>query len=235
VPTQEYRNTRGERLPGTTWVIGQNLGWNKDALMRWANREGLAGRNIRDERGTTAQRAADIGTAAHAMIEAHILGQEPEAVAAPFLSTLNADDRPKAWRGFTAFQRWFRNSRLVIVGTELYGVDEEYQTGYCLDALALDQDVETRLEVCDWKSSKGTYADHFIQVSAYTVFTERRLSAAWEQKVEIAGAHVVRVDKSSGAFKHIYWPRDILEDGWRVFTWLRALHQLKFKIEAHTR
>ena len=232
MPTQPYYNARGERLPGTTWVIGQNLGWNKDPLMRWANREGLAGRNIRDERGTTVQRAGDIGTAAHAMIEGRIQGRDPEEAAESELFVLGAEDRKKAMQGFHSFERWYRDQRAIIVATELFGVDEEYQTGFCLDALGLSQ---PDLDLYDWKSSKGTYADHMIQIAAYTVFVEKKLTEWFGGPVRLGGAHVLRVGKDTGTFKHLYWTRDDLEHGWRAFSWLRALHYLRPTIEAYVR
>ena len=68
MPTQPYKDRNGKRVPGVTTVIGGNLGWNKGALMYWAWNEGVNGRNFRD----TSQKAADIGTIAHAMVEAEL-------------------------------------------------------------------------------------------------------------------------------------------------------------------
>ena len=236
MPTQPYVNAAGQRLPGVTWVIGTNLGWNKDALKVWANREGLAGRAItRDFGGTTAQRAADIGTAAHAMIEAHIHGLDPEVAAASELDALSADDRVKAERGFGMFLRWFRGSRVVVLGTELWGIDEEYQTGFCIDAIGREHDLSDGIVLLDWKSSKGTYADHFIQIAAYAGFYERMWTRLTGETIRLEAAHVLRVSKESGAFKHACWDRDMLDDGWRAFTWLRALHTLKPKLEGYVR
>jgi len=31
--TINYKNAKGERVSGTTTIISQNLGWNKQALM----------------------------------------------------------------------------------------------------------------------------------------------------------------------------------------------------------
>ncbi len=236
MPTQPYFNEEGKRLGGVTYVIGQNCGWNKDALMAWSNREGLAGRNIKDsrEKRSTAGIAADIGTAAHSMIEAHILGFEPEVFAADHLAVLTEEQQDKARNGFGAFVRWFRNQRVRIVATELYGVDEEYQTGYCLDALGIEVESDT-FSLYDWKSSKGTYADHFVQAAAYTVFEERRLTRWLDKPVRFEGAHVVRVNKLNGNFKHVFWTRESLEVGWKAFTWLRALHEVRWEIEAAVR
>jgi hypothetical protein len=236
VPTHPYHNAKGERRAGVTWVLGQNLGWNKDALMGWANREGLAGRNIRGER-STAQVAADIGTAAHSMIEAHIHGWDPVAAAGSQLTSLTEEDQAKAHLAFSGFTRWARNNRLVIVGTELFGVDEEYQTGYCLDALAINEEnpESPTFDLVDWKSSKGTYSDHFVQVSAYTYFEEKRLTGWLGRPIRFGGAHILRVSKATGMWKHVFWPRDLLDNGWKVFTWARALHEMRPTIESYVR
>jgi hypothetical protein len=233
MPTQPYRNADGQRIPGTTTVIGQNLGWNKDALIKWANREGLAGRDIRDR---SAQREANIGTAVHAMIEGYLHGALPEERAATELAALSDEDQQRAMVGFAAFRRWLRNSRLEIVATELFGVDDEWQVGFCLDALALDRgDGKPIFEVLDWKSGSGIYAEHFIQLAAYTTLVERQLVTWFGRPVRLGGAHVLRVGKDTGAFTHAYWPRKVLEDGWRAFTRLRTVHALRPRIESYVR
>ena len=234
MPTQPYFNKAGERRAGTTYVIGKNLGWNKEVLMNWANREGLAGRSIKESRTSTAGRAADIGTAAHAMIEGHILGHEPKLFAANELTLLSCDeDREKARLGFANFLRWYRNSNMIIVGTEVFGVNEEYQTGFCADAIGLEEGADGALDLTliDWKSSKGTYSDHFIQVSAYTVFIEHTLAEYLARPVRLTGAHVVRVAKDSGNFKHAFWSRECLDLGFKAFSWARALHEIHWTIE----
>lgn len=246
MPTVPYFNASGVRLPGVTWVLGQNLGWNKDALMKWANREGLAGRDIRGDRSTS-NVAATVGTAVHAMIEAHIQGWDPVAAAGSSLLELPESDRAKVHAGFDGFQRWSRNNRITVIGTELYGVDDEYQTGFCLDGLGLedtsgtDQESSVSLTLLDWKRTKGTYADHFIQVAAYTVFVEKKLREwgmlppvnSFDVPVRLTGAHVLRV--GDGNFKHQFWTRKQLEDGWKVFSWLRALHQVRWTIEGYVK
>jgi hypothetical protein len=235
VPTQPYYNAVGKRLPGVTTVIGSNCGWNKDALMGWANREGLAGRSIRGEGGqrSVSERAADIGTAAHSMIEAAINGQKPEKVAAKLLADLGKKDADRARQGFVNFQRWYRQTGITIIGTEVVVIDEGYQTGGCLDAIGIEKVGKTiELSVVDWKSSKGTYVDHFVQIAAYTVFLERFLKRWFKKEVRCSGAHVVRVSKFDGVFNHKFWSRDDLEGGWAAFTWMRKLHEVRWNLEA---
>lgn len=258
MPTQVYLDDKGKRLPGVTTVIGGNLGWNKDALMGWANREGLEGRNIRD-RFNTASKAADIGTLAHEMIEADIHHRDPEGVVAATLAGMDGFTEAmadKARKAYLGFRRWRQQSNVHVIGTELWGVDLTWRTGYCIDALieqpGLDTD-ELVLTIGDWKSSKGTYSDHLIQVAAYAMLVESALKegrafsggdvkdeaalARWlgREDLRIDGAHVVRVSKTTGGFSHKWWDRDLLDEGWKVFQWLRSLHERKWTFEDYVK
>lgn len=229
--TQPYKNALGKRVPGVTTVIGANCGWNKDMLIGWANREGLAGRDVRDRSGNSVGAAADaaeVGTHVHSCVEEFIHGRPLPVMPAEFTPEMQV----AALSSFGAFEEWFGGSSRQIVATEIFGVDEEYQTGFCADALLLSP---KGLELGDWKTSKGTYADHVVQVATYLIFCERLLSAIFGTPIEIRGAHVIRFDKKTGMFSHKFWPRAALLQAWNAFTWLRALHQVRWDIEALTK
>jgi hypothetical protein len=221
--------------------------------MGWANREGMEGRNIRD-RFTTATKAADIGTVTHEMIEADIHHRDPDAVAAAALAGMEGfteEMAEKATKAYQGYRRWRKQSSIKIIGTELYGVDPTWRTGFCIDSLMEEEGLEGGLvlSVGDWKSSKATYSDHLIQVAAYTVFVESALKdgrgfaggdvkdaealAKWlgKEDLKIEGAHVVRVSKTAGSFSHKWWSRDMLDEGWKVFQWLRSIHEYRWKFE----
>ena len=70
MPTADYKNAKGVRIPGNTTVINGNLGWSKNGLMYWAWEQGRNGKDFRQSRDD----AADAGTLAHALIEADIKG-----------------------------------------------------------------------------------------------------------------------------------------------------------------
>ena len=62
---QRYRLANGDIVRGVTTIIGDNLGWNKNALIGWARKEAMAGKDpnkLRDQ-------AADIGTITHFIIQ----------------------------------------------------------------------------------------------------------------------------------------------------------------------
>ena len=74
MPRITYKTKDGKMVSGTTTIIGQNLGWNKQPLMWWAWKEGMEGRHFRD----TAEKAADAGTIAHYLIDCDIKGTDPD-------------------------------------------------------------------------------------------------------------------------------------------------------------
>jgi len=225
--THPYKNVAGYRVPGVTTVIGGNLGWSKDALMAWANREGLAGRNIRDRESKS---AAETGTAAHAMIEA--LTHDRDVWAVPELTGLTPAERDQARQALESFVRWQKQTGLVIAATEVFGVNEELQTGFCIDALAV---ADGRLTLADYKSGKAIYAEAIIQVAAYVELTEVLLrEGGWLGPDDcLDGAHILRV--AGGNFTHIFRTRESLREAWDVFKCLRTLHQARKGIESLTK
>jgi len=253
VPTQPYKNQAGTRVPGVTTVIGGNLGWSKDGLMFWANKMGLQGLSLNDARQNPANKAAATGTVVHDMIEETIHGRSSDVVLerASDDPTFSPEQVQAARDAFEGFRYWYASSRLRIIATEVWGVDEGYQTGYCADALAVEPGLDGKddqLVLVDWKTSSGTYEDHVIQVAAYVALIERLLKEGrafnggeWDAKalapylgtdVQMGAAHVLRVDKETGMFSHKRWFRTHLEQAWSAFTHLRALHKMRTGIRA---
>jgi hypothetical protein len=215
-PREGYKLADGTKVPGVTTVIGNCLGWNKGALMWWANQEGLAGRNHRD----SSQAAADAGTLAHAMVEAHIHG-------VPFVAPIGTDPAQlaKASVAFGAYREWESDTRLQIVATEIKLVSEVHRFGATPDAIAIR--ANKGLVLPDWKSSKGTYADHLLQLAAY--------GHAFEEVTGmelVGGYYLCRFDKMSGGFSTKWWPRDALDGAWKAFLACRQLYELQKDCEA---
>ena len=67
---RDYRTKDGVKLPGVTTVIGETLGWGKQALIGWAYKLGKEGRSLRER-----DDAADLGTLTHEIAGA-LLGGE---------------------------------------------------------------------------------------------------------------------------------------------------------------
>ena len=215
MPTTDYRLKDGTRVPGTTTIINASLGWNKGALMHWAWTEGKEGRNYRE----TQQSAADAGTLAHAMVEAHIRKM-------PFTPppTVERDTARLARLSFDAFREWFDGTRIDLVETEMHLVSREYRFGGTPDAVGR---IKGKVCLLDWKTSKGIYSEYLIQLAAY----EHLWNANRDEHIT-GGIHTCRFDKMTGGFSHHWWPSEALRPGWRAFVALRELYDLQKDMKA---
>lgn len=202
----QYKNAKGERLSGVTTIISGNLGWNKQALMYWANQEGQAGRSHRD----TAQAAADAGTLAHAMIEAELKNRDIN------LSEYPEETVSLAETAYLAWLEWCQANDFEVIGSEMSLVSEKYQYGGTIDIAR----VRDKRVILDLKTSNGIYPDHRIQVAAY--------GQLWNENYPnkpIEGYEILQIGKDRGNFAHYFWPE--LNNEWEAFLCLLRLHQLK--------
>lgn len=206
----------GKRIPSVTTILG-NCGWNKDALMGWAHRQGLAGvENYRAVSGA----AADAGTIAHAKIEAHIHGEKYMPPA-----DVSFDVLAKAEEAFGAALRWLEDTQLEVVATEIALISPTLRVGGTADALMVRR--RTAFVLPDWKTSGGTYADHLMQLAAYGALFEE--TTGWQLD---GGFYSNRFDKESGGFSVKWWPRAVVMDKpLTAFRNLRELHDLRYPLQ----
>lgn len=211
--TQPYYNDKGERVPGTTTVIGASLGWSKNALMYWAWSQGKEGKNFRE----TSQAACDAGTLAHAMCEADITGKKLEGL----LDKPYTESAYKLATGaYKAFTDWRRMSKLEIIHAEKPFVSEKYQFGGTIDAIG---QMDGKICLIDFKTSNGTYADHLIQLAAYS-------QLLGENGMEVTGGiHLLRFGKDEADFHHSHYRQ--LDKALEAFVLLRQLYDLKKPLE----
>lgn len=152
-PKDGYK-LNGRSVPGVTTIL--NRFKESGALIHWAWKQGMEGRDYREAK----QAAADAGTLAHAMIEAHIRGRSftmPPGTA--------PDIAERAERAFAAFLRWAATFRFEPRETEVSLVSEKHRFGGTLDVVALDGG----LCIGDFKTSKDIYFDHLLQLGGYSV------------------------------------------------------------------
>jgi hypothetical protein len=209
-PTGGYKNAAGQKVPGTTTIIGRFK--DSGALLHWAFDQGKAAQrgeieSLYDKR----DEAANIGTTAHAMVEASIKGWPFEMP-----STLNEEGREKVVSAFNAYKAWESMTRLRIVAQEVGMVSEVHQFGGTLDAIGLLGD-----ELCllDWKTSNGVYPDFLIQLAAYSIL--------WHElnpDKPLRGFHLCRFAKEFGDFSHHYWTD--LKDASEQFLLLRRAYDI---------
>ena len=204
-PKAGYFLKDGTRVPGTTTVIGRFK--ESGGLLQWAFKQGQSGASsLYEER----DKAGEIGTLAHEMVEAHIRGrrlegQWPSAV------------HDAASQAFMAYLSWERHTKLTVVEQEMQLVSEQYRFGGTPDAIGL---IDNQLCLLDWKTSNAVYQDYLIQLAAY-----RQL---WEEnhpdRPLTGGFHLCRFAKEHGDFAHHYFPN--LDEAWRAFVLMRELYDI---------
>lgn len=188
-PTKGYFTADGKKVPGTTTVIGRFK--DSGALIYWAYNRGKEGLELYESR----DKAAELGTIVHEMVEAFIRGETPLIPLA-----LSEQDVESITSAFDAFQEWFDSNKFEIVEQEVQLVSEVYKYGGTPDAVALDS--KGRLVLLDWKTSSGVYTDFLYQLALYRVL--------WNENHPdnplTGGSHLCRFAKENGDFAHHFYP-----------------------------
>ena len=216
-PTQGYYNAAGDKVPGTTTIIGRFK--ESCGLIQWAYKSGrehermvAQGKEAPRHLYDVVQAAADSGTIAHDKIEAHILGKDytpPANTPEPVLT--------KAENAFAQFLEWREQTGLEIVATEKAYVSELYQFGGTVDAIG--RDTKGRIVLLDWKTSGAGYSDMLIQLAAYALLLEECAPEFTPQ-----GFHLLRVAKESADFAHHFYGE--LEEAKEQFKLLRRAYDI---------
>lgn len=216
-PSQGYYNKSGEKVPGTTTIIGRFK--ESGGLIQWAYKSGreherMVARGLDAPRHLydVVQSAADSGTIAHDMIEAYILGKEYTAP-----QNTPKDIQDKADNAFLQFLEWRGQTGIKIVATERAYVSELLQFGGTVDAIG--KDARGRIVLLDWKTSGAVYADMLIQLGAYSLLLEECAPEFAPQ-----GFHLLRVAKENADFAHHFYGE--LEDARQQFRLLRQAYEI---------
>lgn len=214
-PAEGYR-LDGKRVPGTTTIAG--VVKESGGLIHWAWKLGMDGIDYRSVRDS----AADAGTLAHAMVEASLSKNDPEAA----LSGAEDGVADAARRAFKSYQQWARGSALEVLAQEVSLVSREYRYGGTLDAVGW---VNGELCLLDWKSSNALYADYLLQIAAY--------KHLWDENnpkdVIGGGFHLCRFSKEYGDFEHRFF--EDLADAWEAFKHAREIYDLMNKLKKRVR
>lgn len=207
-PKAGYFLKDGSRVPGTTTVIGRFK--DSGGLMQWAFQQGKAGKiRLYEE----AEKAADIGTAAHALVEAHIKGTTLDRAA----YVLPEEGWPKAESAFQAYMKWADQTKLKVVEQEIMLVSEQYRYGGTPDAIGM---IGNELCLLDWKTSNAVYQDYLIQLAAYG----RLWQENFPDRPLVGGFHLLRFAKEHSDFAHHYFAN--LDEAWRAFVLMRELYDI---------
>lgn len=214
MPANIYKNSEGKRIPGVTTVIG-NLGWSKGGLMHWAWMEGIEGRDYK----ATRDKAADIGTIAHAMVEAKLKGIDWKEM----VDLRGVDDEmlSQAESAYNGFEKWALGAKFQLIKSEHLLVSNIFQFGGQIDVAA----VQGCRAIIDLKTSNAVYEDHKIQIAAYSNLWNENYP---EEPIE---SHYILQLGKDGGFAYYLLPDSVIKAGWEAFKHLRALHDLKKQLK----
>jgi hypothetical protein len=205
-----YKTSTGDQVPGVTTVIGV---LDKPALVGWANRLGLQGidsNKYRDE-------SASIGTLAHYLIVCELAEQEPD------LNNFTPEQVRRAEWSLKSFHNWRQRHTLEPVLVEKALVSDEHRFGGMVDFFGI---VDGKPTLLDFKTSKAIYAEHKIQVSAYT----KLLITHGHKPHEVRVLQIGRTE-DEGFGEHVL-PRSQIATGWEIFQACLVVHRLMPKMKA---
>lgn len=204
---QRYYLGDGTLVPGVT-TITRVLGFNTDVLVKWANKEGLAGRDtnkIKDE-------TAAIGSLAHHLIESELKYVDPD------LADYTGAQLQRAEHALKAFHDWRDQHELTPFLVEGQLVSEAHGFGGTIDCWA---ELDGERQLLDFKTSRGIWLEHRIQVAAYWKLLQ-------ENGHEVKGVRILRIPRTpeEGFEEHALSGRQVLL-GWRMFQRGLELYQLE--------
>lgn len=216
MPTSRYHLMDGKRVPSVTTIIGRFK--ESGALIAWANKVGLEGKNFRDLRDS----AADAGTLCHDHIEQyHRHGRKGDET--PY----TPEQRLLADQGFESYLEWYEGTSLKLEASlqEQHLVSEAFRYGGTPDAVG--KDGKGRWCLLDWKTSNGgPYVDWIVQLAAYINLLEENSVCG-----EIERIHSVRIGKEDASFHHASWPRSSMDAAWQYFRSARRMYDLDKRLK----
>jgi hypothetical protein len=203
-PHQKYFLSDGKtQVPGGSTIC--KIGDDAGALIHWAWNLGKEGKDYRKER----DKAADIGTIAHFLIECYLNGQVAD------LEDYDQVDIDKALVCYNKFVDWWEEQNLEKVATEIQLVNELHRYGGTIDLIAKKKNGDHVL--IDFKTSKAISPSYWRQCAGY--------AALWNENQEVNGFNainqitshaIVRIGKQDEGDFEVVWKTGLSKE-WFVF------------------
>ena len=208
-PHQKYHLADGTQVPGGSTIC--KIGDDAGALIHWAWNLGREGKDYRKER----DKAADIGTIAHFLIEAFLNGFVAD------LSDYGQDDIDKALGCYNKFVDWWDEQNLQKIATEIQLVHNAVRYGGTIDLIAKRPSGDHVL--IDFKTSKKISESYWRQCAGYAqLWNANNLDAVFHEN---GGGHypkwikshaIVRIGKQEEGDFEVVWKDDLSKE-WYVF------------------
>lgn len=167
---------------------------------------------------TKRDKAADAGTIAHEMMDAHI--RDVPFDSSPYCCEMIGKAKP----AFEAFLQWAQQSKFEIAETEVQLTSKRYLFGGTRDAILIDG----KRSLGDWKCSNRIYPEYLCQLAAYGILDEENGFAI------DGGYHLLRFSRQEEVgdpvqFSHHYWSQ--LDAAREAFLLMRRLYDLMKGLE----
>ncbi|HEX7022619.1 MAG TPA: hypothetical protein VF171_07165 [Trueperaceae bacterium] len=209
-----YRLADGTQVPGVTTIVGQ---LDKPALVKWANQLGLQGIDATRYRDA----AADVGTCAHRLIQAHWQGEDYQTVRQALAEEYGEQTLSLAENAALSYFEWEKEHEVQAEFCERPMVSEKHRYGGTCDFYGL---VDGKRALLDLKTGSAIYPEHVIQVAAYRQML-REHGFAVERVV------ILNIPRKESEDFDAKWPsRANLDAAWRLFRHLRAVYELRREI-----
>lgn len=203
---QRYYTKSGVIVPGVTTITGE-LGWAKNALVKWANNLGLQG----IDSNKYVDDKANVGTLAHLIVTNYLQGYTTD-----HLKEYSKETLDRAENSFLSFLEWEKQNKIRPILIEEPLVSEVYQYGGQIDIYG---EINGELEIVDLKTGNGIYSEHIVQVSAYKVLLEE----AGHRVDRLRILNIPRTEDESFAEKKI----DNWQTGFEIFKRCLEIYRLK--------
>jgi hypothetical protein len=202
-PHQKYILQDGTEVPGGSTIC--KIGDDPAALIHWAWNLGREGKDYRKER----DKAADIGTIAHFLIECFLTQQVAD------LSDYSQADIDKALVCYNKFHDWWEEQDLEVVATEIQLVNELYRYGGTIDLIAKRKNGDHLL--MDFKTSKKISESYWRQAAGYAdLWNENQDVNGFNAINQITSHAIVRIGKEEEGDFEVVWKDDLSKE-WEVF------------------
>jgi hypothetical protein len=200
-PHQKYHLADGTQVPGGSTIC--KIGDDAGALIHWAWNLGREGKDYRQER----DKAADIGTVAHFLIECFLNNQVAD------LSDYDQEDIDKALICYNKFIDWWDGQEFEKLATEIQMVNEEHRYGGTIDLIARTQKGEHIL--IDFKTSKRISESYWRQCAGYAQLWNSCITEPFKHG-KIVNHAIVRIGKQDEGDFEVVWKDDLSKE-WLVF------------------
>lgn len=204
-----YYLAGGTLVPGATTISGL---LNKPALVKWANNLGLQG----IDSTKYVDKAANVGTLIHALVEGHITGKTVDT------SDFTALEIELAQNGFYKYLDWEKQHKVEPIFNEKQFVSEKYRYGGTLDFYCK---VDGKYTLVDFKSGKGIFNEHFLQVSGYANLLK-------ENKYRVDQIMILNIGRNEDEpFQHREIPPTTYKKYFDMFKALVKVYYIKKELE----